>query len=1062
MKRKLTLILATAILSAGSAGLAYGQNPAVLSQLKAKYSLTRHQPECGGWYLIGETRGGVNYYGFADKEGNIIASNATEYKIHKGFVELRIFDEQKKAEHDRWLDEKRQYDRDLQAYDNEQKQYNEALAAHNEKVESAKAQAEKLWKADQKAASDEAKKKYREEHADDKKSKTVAGKLVKGLGNMLSENSAGEEAAKKIEYQPYEDKVFAERRIPEPPKKPTTPKPSIGAEPSDGYEWRNFPLLQPCPYTEIDYAAIADDKGVAIVKGSGGYGLADASLKSLLPCTYTSIQKAGKNFSLCTEGKFGLADARGKITVPCEFDKIDFAKGYLLGRKGMAWGVYTDTFEELYPCQYSELKIEDLGGRHMMHARHKGLWGVHDISNSLQVLPHNFNKIESLAFAKEDYFVVTKGESQGLYTASGTLMLPCEYSGIFPKRMGDGFYFEVSKDGFVGVFDLDADPIFSPDAYDSYTYAEGAGFIVGKDGRKGFVNMAGMLSLPLEFSDLVYAPEQKCLIAAKDGKVGLLDMLGKEAFPFVDGSKMEPALYDEKKGRLNFLIVTQPDGRYAAYDYTGRPLDRDAKKTKNLNGKVGDAAKAAPGDHAYLAAADNFKTSASASEALANESLRERHSFSHFARNYVERVINDWQTKGEYEKTDDWMKRVNEETRQQKVFALTKEAQEHYIAARQRELPVDRISISGPYDPDNETFCLTSDYSQRPLTVNVPMADAEEFKSALHRVQAQPVFTVDNDYIGLSEYHFTTPDGKAYHYRNDEALSYAVANVEYNFNKIDLGSAGKQGFSTSSLKIGTSDVDVRIPATDLKQDKTFAIIIANEKYENEKNVDFAYNDGVIFKEYCIKAMGLPETNVHFVPNASLNQMRQQFNWIQKTADDFEGEAQFIIYYAGHGMPDDNTKEAYLLPADADATDIESSYKLSKLYETFGSLPAKNVVMIMDACFSGSQRNGETLASARGVALKPKPNAPKGNMTVFSAVTDKETAFAYHDKQHGLFTYFLLKKMQEHPGALTFGELADYVSKQVAQHSIVVNKKSQHPTVTSAPAIGDGWRSIRLK
>ena len=79
---------------------AIAQNAAILNRLKAKYSLTRYRTECGGWYLLGYSDRGVNYYGFADKEGNVIATNAVKYKVYKGFIELQIFDEMKKDTHD--------------------------------------------------------------------------------------------------------------------------------------------------------------------------------------------------------------------------------------------------------------------------------------------------------------------------------------------------------------------------------------------------------------------------------------------------------------------------------------------------------------------------------------------------------------------------------------------------------------------------------------------------------------------------------------------------------------------------------------------------------------------------------------------------------------------------------------------------------------------------------------------------------------------------------------------------------------------------------------------------
>ena len=84
------------------------------------------------------------------------------------------------------------------------------------------------------------------------------------------------------------------------------------------------------------------------------------------------------------------------------------------------------------------------------------------------------------------------------------------------------------------------------------------------------------------------------------------------------------------------------------------------------------------------------------------------------------------------------------------------------------------------------------------------------------------------------------------------------------------------------------------------------------------------------------------------------------------------------------------------------------------------------------------------------------------MVVFSAATGDETAYSYKEKGHGLFTYFLLKKLKESKGNTTLGELRDYINSNVRQHSIVENGKSQTPTVTQSKLLQQSWRELKLK
>lgn len=259
----------------------------------------------------------------------------------------------------------------------------------------------------------------------------------------------------------------------------------------------------------------------------------------------------------------------------------------------------------------------------------------------------------------------------------------------------------------------------------------------------------------------------------------------------------------------------------------------------------------------------------------------------------------------------------------------------------------------------------------------------------------------------------------------------------------------------------SSDIDKNIPEAINSNSNTFAIVIANETYSKEANVPYAVNDGNIFKEYCRNCLGIPEKNIHLITNATLNDIRHEVKWIQDVAEVYKGDAKIIFYYAGHGIPDEKSKNAYLLPTDGYGSDVATGYSLENLYKTFGSLPSKSITVFLDACFSGAKRDGNMLASARGVAIKVKQTIPVGNMVVFTAAQGDETAYPYKEEEHGLFTYYLLKKLQETKGNATLGELSDYIKEQVERQSIVTNGKLQSPSIMATSSIGNEWKNMTL-
>ena len=256
-----------------------------------------------------------------------------------------------------------------------------------------------------------------------------------------------------------------------------------------------------------------------------------------------------------------------------------------------------------------------------------------------------------------------------------------------------------------------------------------------------------------------------------------------------------------------------------------------------------------------------------------------------------------------------------------------------------------------------------------------------------------------------------------------------------------------------------SDVDMNIPVLLNKKEYSFAVIIANEAYEEEEPVEFALQDGRVFKDYCEKVLGLPQENIRLVENASFMKIKRTLDWVEKVAEAYSGVCKILFYYAGHGVPDEKLQEPYILPVDGYAADMSTGYSLNELYESLGKLPAKSVTVFLDACFSGSKRDGSALVATRGIAIKPHIDQLKGNVMVFSATSNDETAYPYKERGHGLFTYFLLKKLKQTHGTVSYGELADYLKTEVRRKSITLNSKWQSPTVQVSPAMKDKWQKI---
>lgn len=329
-------------------------------------------------------------------------------------------------------------------------------------------------------------------------------------------------------------------------------------------------------------------------------------------------------------------------------------------------------------------------------------------------------------------------------------------------------------------------------------------------------------------------------------------------------------------------------------------------------------------------------------------------------------------------------------------------------------------------------------------------------------------FTVNNEYSGSDKLPIEiTLSEKFQEYGGTFPLNLEMKKVSMTAQNIKVEGEYNKDVAIKEVSL-TSDVDKNIPELNFKNSKRYALIIGNERYsahqtglKTESDVAFASNDAITFAKYAEKTMGVPSDQITLLVDANSTVMQRELNRITSLAQYSNGEAELIIYYAGHGFPDESTKEGYIIPVDVTGTDITSGIKLADMYKQLAGANPKRVTIFLDACFSGGGRDAGLLA-ARGIKITPKSEPIEGNLVIFSASSAEQTSLPYSEKTHGLFTYFLLKKLQETKGNISYQDLGDYIRQEVPLKSVLVNGKDQNPEVLFSPSIENQWGAWMVK
>lgn len=792
--------------------------------------------------------------------------------------------------------------------------------------------------------------------------------------------------------------------------------------------------------------------------------------------------------TLCAQAPDGIfpkvSSSQTIVIAPRYEAATDFSEGVAAACLDKQWGFIDRKGDWLIRPQYKNARTFHEG---MAAVQTESGWGYIDRAGKFIIEPRYFdagdfgNGIAAVKIYNTDDYdesqqawnFISKDGSKAFESISSKTFRRDGVQAACPFRKG---YASIKLDGKWGAIDTNGNVVVEPQFNEPHDFSEGLIPSVGEFLEWGYTDIDGNWIINAKYRRVSDFLDGIAVVEKYGGKYNIIDTKGNELIddsddmPHLVGAGYISRRSDEREVELWRLdddhtmevsCAIIPGNRinwvneenYSTAVSAGLgppiyPLDPNTAEDRKLSKLYGLS------DGLWRA---EYRTGDDRSAGVGFVTF----SMPEFLSGYIADYMSDWMKKDEYESTSAWKSRTSIAAQQEKMTAL---ADDYMNAWLSKGIDTWKLSL---YDADNGTYAVHSDFGN--LVVAVPNARAKDFKENWNKIRKQVFFTYDNG-LKIDRAAFEIPGQDSYAYVASENLYYAGADLDANNKMVDVAvnissPVGVPDRPKADKPLKPSDVDVNIPESKSRKpnDKTFALIIANENYRREVPVEFAHNDGETFKTYCRKTLGIPENNIRFVADATLNDIQAEVDWLGKVGKAYGEEARLILYYAGHGIPDESTREAYLLPSDGYGSNTRTGYPLKDLYARLSEAPSV-VTVFLDACFTGASRsnNKEMLASARGVAIKSKMDVPPGNLIVFSASQEDETAYPYREKGHGIFTYFLLKKLQESKGETTLGELSEYVVDRVSKVSLIDNPKNQTPTINPSALLKHKWNNLKLK
>lgn len=259
-----------------------------------------------------------------------------------------------------------------------------------------------------------------------------------------------------------------------------------------------------------------------------------------------------------------------------------------------------------------------------------------------------------------------------------------------------------------------------------------------------------------------------------------------------------------------------------------------------------------------------------------------------------------------------------------------------------------------------------------------------------------------------------------------------------------------------------ADLIARLPQAPVDE-KKWLFAVGIENYRETEPVYCSLNSTESFVQTAIKALGIKDSHVEILKDQDATTTLINAR-LKRLLERVKAGDTIYFYFAGHGIPSNDPEKAdsrkspeyetYLLPFDGVPVYIagEPEMKITSIFKQLTDSRADKVICFIDACFSGQSEYGTLLPKGEFAASTLVPREPsydKTKMVLLSATDKGQTARSYKEKEHRLFSYFLIKSLLQlensNPSARElFDTFAENVSSQSREYK---DNFSQDPQIS---------------